>query len=427
MKTTSWIGVTVLLAQLAACTVPKEEAREIRLLDLHNRSAVGPYFAYDTAGVPILCWTEKGAADSTYRLAFSSYDPVSGSFGQPRVVTGSEGISTSAESMGKIAFKDDGTIVAVFAKPFANEKNPFAGAIYYSISKDQGTSWSPARFLHTDTAHHYGRQFFDLATLGNGEVGAVWLDGRDSTIEGSTLFFAATIPDGGFGSETVVHRGTCECCRTDLLVDDAGHLHVAYRSLMYPAALVGDQVRDMAYVHSEDHGQSFSAEQPISADHWAIRACPHTGPSLAVAANRLHAVWFTAGGGTGLYYANSSPDTRRFGRRILLSATGTHPQLIAVDRDAVAVAYEERMQPEAVEAGHGDAHGHGNHSTPKAVDSRIQLQLIADGQPATAETITTGGANHHPVMARMDDRVLVAWVCEDGNRSGIAYTAKRWR
>src|SRR5690606_33809945 len=178
----------------------------------------------------------------------------------------------------------------------------FAGAVNYTMSRDGGVSWTEPGFLHTDTAHHYGRQFFDIARLANGEVGSVWLDGRDRSVKGSTLYFAATVPLGGFAGETVVHRGTCECCRTDLMVDEGGTIHIAYRSLMYPAELFGRQVRDMAYIRSDDNGVSFTQEIPVSADHWAIEGCPHTGPALAAAGGRLHAVWFTAGGKSGLYY-----------------------------------------------------------------------------------------------------------------------------
>src|SRR5690606_9132271 len=130
-----------------------------------------------------LCWTEKEEADSLHRLVFARYDSVSEKFDRPVVVAGSEGLSTSPESMGKVAFKDDGTVVAVFAKRFANEKNPFAGAIYYVVSGDGGESWTAPEFLHTDTTHHYGRQFFDITRLANGEIGSVWLDGRDRSIK----------------------------------------------------------------------------------------------------------------------------------------------------------------------------------------------------------------------------------------------------
>src|SRR5690606_38572344 len=125
-----------------------------RTLDLSGWAATGRYFTVDHTGAPVLCWTEKSATDSLYRLAFARYETTAGNFGPPVIIAGSEGISTSPESMGKVAFKEDGTVVAVFAKRFTNEKNPLAGAIYYTMSRDGGVSWTEPEFLHTDTAHH---------------------------------------------------------------------------------------------------------------------------------------------------------------------------------------------------------------------------------------------------------------------------------
>ncbi len=419
-----------MLVLCAACVSPGEPVTEVHTLDLNGRTAMGPYFTVDHAGVPVLCWTEKPDTDSLYRLAFARYEATSGNFGPPVIVAGSEGISTSPESMGKVAFKGDGTVVAVFAKRFTNEKNPFAGAIYYTISRDGGMSWTEPDFLHTDTAHHYGRQFFDLARLANGEVGSVWLDGRDRSVKGSTLYFAATVPRGGFAGETAVHRGTCECCRTDLMVDEGGTIHIAYRSLMYPAELLGQQVRDMAYIRSDDNGVSFTEEIPISADYWAIEGCPHTGPALAATGGNLHAIWFTAGGKSGLYYAGKAASEDGFGKRNLLTSGGMHPQMAALDHESVVVAYSELLnRTTAVDHAHGAGHGHAHHAAhtgTAAGQSRILLQLITRGRPVAPVTVSDGpGSGHHPVIAVTGDQVVTAWVREDAGREGVRYTVLR--
>ncbi|PPL03520.1 sialidase family protein [Parapedobacter indicus] len=431
MNRNPWIFVVVLAGALGACSSqpPPNEESPKTLAITQGHSATAPYFTCDNEGNPVLCWTEKIDTDGTYQLAFAKYDTASGDFGTPITVTGSEGISTSPESMGKIAFKDDGTIVAVFAKPFLREKSPFAGAIYYSISSDQGVSWSPPDFLHSDTAHHYGRNFFDIARLNNGEIGAVWLDGRDKSIEGSTLYFATTAPDSGFVSETALHRGTCECCRTDLLVDRDGSIHVAYRSLMYPSALFGEQARDMAYIHSEDNGRTFSPEATISADNWAIRACPHTGPTLASENGRIHTVWFTAGGTPGLYYTHNASGGNRFNERQLLTTTGSHPQSLALGTDTVLVAYEDRPMPPATHStGHGgthrDLHGHDHHENAPDIGMRshILIHPIINGYPAAPIAISSNDAyNHHPVMTKVNEGGLIAWVCEENNSTAIVY------
>src|SRR5262249_48041969 len=52
----------------------------------------------------------------------------------------------------------------------------------------------------------------------------------------------------------------------------------------------------------------------VSVDNWQIEACPHHGPSLAVAQpDIIHAAWFTAGKvRQGLFYARSLDDGAHF-------------------------------------------------------------------------------------------------------------------
>ncbi|SFB83670.1 hypothetical protein SAMN05421747_101425 [Parapedobacter composti] len=412
MRNLKYIYIIALASMAAVCS-PKGNGTGIATLST-SASARGPYLTHDHQGRPVICWTEKNDA-GVYRLSFALYDATSRRFGPAIAVGGSEGISTSPESMGKIAFKSDGTVVAVFAKPFKQEKNPFAGGIYYSMSNDMGATWSPPKFLHTDTAHHYGRNFFDIARLGNGEVGAVWLDGRDTTVQGSTLYFAATGSGTGFNGETVVHRGTCECCRTDLLVDDGGTIHVAYRSIMYPTARFGEQVRDMAYVRSEDNGQTFSNELTISPDNWAIRACPHSGPALAAEGEHIHALWFTAGGGSALYHTHT--DKQGFKQRTLISQTGSHPQLALWSIDTVVAVYEDAHSPHT-----GAHHHHESDKMPTAVTPRVVLHPIVRGQPLQQVVIADHEGGTYPVATRMDKGILVAWMRETANGSAISYT-----
>src|SRR5690606_899533 len=114
-------------------------------------------------------------------------------------------------------------------------------------SENGGESWSDAKFLHSDTSHAYGRSFFDVAKLKDGELAAVWLDGRyGKSIKGSALFFNRTLKGEGFVTDSCLDKGTCECCRTALLTDKEGNLHLAYRSII-PNALSGKHVRDMVY------------------------------------------------------------------------------------------------------------------------------------------------------------------------------------
>ena len=329
----------------SACT-REAGPSEPKVLSISGAEATGPYFTKDNKGNAVLCWTEKDNDDAC-RLKYAVYNVQTNQFDKVITVPASAGCSIAAESMGKVAFKADGTVYAVFAKRFPKERNPYAGAIYYSFSDDGGKHWSEARFLHTDTVHAYGRSFFDIAALKDGELGAIWLDGRyGKTIKGSALFFARTEKGMGFAPDTCLDKGTCECCRTDILTDDAGNIHLAYRSIKFPSALADKQVRDMAYKRSTDNGKTFSRPETISKDNWEIAGCPHSGPSLAVTKNGVQAAWFTAGGGPGLYYTSSNASGEGFLSRSLLSAAGRHPQMIALNDGRLAVVYEEPLKVE---------------------------------------------------------------------------------
>lgn len=421
MKKISFI-VLGMLGLLNSCTT-KPDAPEVQVLSTGGVEATAPYFTKDNNGNAVLCWTERDGQDSLYRLKYAVFDAEKKRFNTAITVPASAGCSNSAESMGKMAFKADGTVLAVFSRRFPAEQNPYAGAIYYSLSGNAGKSWSPARFLHSDTAHTYGRSFFDLATLKDGELGAIWLDGRyGKSIKGSALFFARTEKGKGFATDSCLDKGTCECCRTDILTDDAGKIFLAYRSITMPSALAAKQVRDMVYKVSADNGQTFTAARTISNDNWEIEGCPHSGPTLAADKNGLQVVWFTAGGGAGLYHGLAKTPETGFGRRTLLTASGRHPQLVALSQGKAAMVCEEPLSAEPV---HKMNHSHGSMkmSHPPAGAAKIILTLLKNGSLEKTVAVTDGKeADNHAVLVPVQDQLLLAWVREEKSATKLCYT-----
>lgn len=402
------------------------ETYDVQNIKGRGLEETAPFLTTDHLGNAVLAWTSKDPADSINRLMYAIYDSDTDKFSEPVVVPVSAGTKSSSESMNKVAFKSDGTVMAVFARRFNNEKNPFAGAICYSMSRDKGLNWSPAQYLHSDTAHAYGRGYFDVSTLKNGEVGAIWLDGRyKKTLKGSAVFYSATQKGDGFKSDTCVNKNTCECCRTDLLTDMQGNIHLTYRSILFPEALINKQVRDIVYTFSNDNGKTFTSEKVISKDNWSIDGCPHTGPSLAVTKNGLNAVWYTAGGTPGLYYSRSSPNGADFNERKLLTTSGRHPQMIALPDGKLAVIYEEASD---------DSHKHAEKANEKHSQSgmdhheevtgtKIILRVINGDKAEKTLTITEGKySDHHAVLVPVKDGLLAAWVREKEGRPGICFT-----
>jgi len=405
----------------SGCSTVKQDESEAAVI-ISNDNATGPYLTHNRKGEVVLCWMAKESPDSVYRIKYAVFDSVSNQFGKTVTVNTSAGASYSAESMAKVAFKNDGTAIAFFSKKFENERNPYAGGIFYSMSADEGKSWTNAQFLHSDTSHEYGRNFFDVAALKDGEIAAIWLDGRFGKAQkGSALFFAKTERGKGFGADSCLSKGTCECCRTDLLSDDTGNLHIAYRSIQFPSALMGAQVRDMVYITSQNNGKSFSGEKTISADNWKIDGCPHSGPSLAMQGQTLNSVWFTAAAGnTGLYFAQQRAGSE-FSKRNLISTGGRHPQLASINGKLLLV-FEEAVSSPTEHHNHSMQKGHQHQP---AMAASIKLVKI-NGKELSPIAVTDGSAaNHHAVITNINNKqALIAWIREENNQSFICYSIK---
>lgn len=388
-----------------------------------STEASGPSFTHDEHGVPVLCWTEKIDGAQEHVMKFAAFDTVSQRFGEPKTVSPSQGTRAHDESMNKIAFKKDGTIVAVYAVKHPVEENRFAGSIMYTLSSDGGQSWTNPGYLHDDTVKTYGRSFFDLTRLPDGEAGVVWLDGRFGEKDtGSAIFFDKTAAGGGFGKDNQIGETTCECCRTDIYTDSRDNIHVAWRDILFPPSLMGQQVRDMVHSTSLDGGKSFSDPVRISEDNWAIEGCPHTGPSLAFNSMGLHVVWFTASGNDpGIYYTGSADFGESFYPRKLVSKTARHPQMIARGDQGLLLVWDEISSPSAKPEDH-NAHEH--HQNPAQGSSQIIMQVRNSGMVAHTVTVTAGGKANvsHPVVTLINKhKALVVWTGREQDRSAVFY------
>ena len=358
-----------------------------------------PRLSLDQNGNPVLSWVSGKGDEATLNYSLWNNEAA---FKNVVEVTSSKGLSPHHENMPKVAFKNNGVVVSVFQKKLPTEENKYAGALYYSISIDEGSSWSKPKFLHSDTSAGIGRSYVDVALLKDGEVGAVWLDGRRKSRKGSTLFFAKT-NENGFRMDTAISETVCQCCRTDIHVDEKGLVNVAYRDIF------DDTIRDMAYLNSSDAGTSFSSPKKISDDSWVIDGCPHTGPSIADNSQGLHFAWFTLGGDPGIYYASSTDEGSSFSKRALVSPEGSHPQIVGFDADKVAIVYEEAVEVNE----NGIVH----------FLNQVKLQLRDSQDVLSDMTISEAGINStYPVVLSGEDGIYVAWSERVGDFNNVAYT-----
>lgn len=389
---------------------------EPMLLSENGKNASGAFFTRDHDGSNIIVWTEKlpGGEETGNIMKFARWNSTDAAFDASQEVESSIGCRTHDESMNKIAFKNDGTIVAVFSKRTPTQKNRFAGALYYTQSFDGGHNWTVGKYLHVgDTTHGLSRSFFDLATLPDGEVGAIWLDSRltKERGDGSSLFFAKTSEKNGFVVDKVIGATTCECCRTDLFVSSTGNIHAVYRDIWQ------DTIRDMSIVTSSDNGATFSEPKRLSVDNWVINGCPHTGPSIAELRDELYCAWFTMGGGQGIFHATSDNRGDSFNQRRLLTSTGSHPQLITTENEHLIFVWDEN--PNAITLTHGD-HGANSQVEQVAVESTptsyIKVQVWKGGAPVREHWVSQPSKYaEFPVAVDLGGgKMGVAWVQNTG-------------
>lgn len=236
-----------------------------------------------------------------------------------------------------------------------------ASDVRFARSEDGGQSWSPAITVNDNPADEPARNtFHDIAVGADGSIIVSWIDarvrdayrgelfkGHISAAEGDeepgTEIRLSRSTDGGrtFTPSVVLESNSCPCCRTASAVAPDGTIYVSYRKIFEGG------IRDIAVVHSNDGGQSFSEPVRVHADGWVFPGCPHAGADLAVDnEGRLHVAWYT---GTpsdpGAYYAISADGGRSFGAPTRLTPPGPIPTTqVALASDAegnVWVAWED--------------------------------------------------------------------------------------
>jgi len=293
-----------------------------------------PQMMYLDSGKLLVWWTEKDpeTEDAVVAMAVSGNDGKS--FREPVQIPETRGVSAAlGESLPALVQKPNGSLVMVFSSKNEEAEFRFAGSVKYIRSFDGGASWSAPEIVHiSDTNIENSHSFVAVTLLPDGEVGAVWLDGRHK-LDHSVMYFAKTHGTVGFTEDYRIGGPTCECCKNSMLADESGTLHISYRGLV-------DGTRDIMYLKSNDNGQTFTEPVKVSEDGWKIDACPHNGPAMAMSENGgLHFIWYSLAGGEGLFYTSSGDNGDSFSPRIQISdnPVAKHPQMVVNDKQIIAV------------------------------------------------------------------------------------------
>lgn len=252
--------------------------------------SLAPHLAVTPAGNAILSWLEPGAG-TAHVLRYSVFR--NDAWSEPGSI---------AESTGWfVNWADFPSVVPLSDSHWAAHwlvKRP-GGTYAYDIavagSTDSGVSWSVPASPHDDgtPTEHGFVSFFPW----NGDMGAVWLDGRNmkpdaggdspadpaQTYGGMTLRYARLGMDGVVLEEGEIDNQVCECCQTDAAMTTSGPI-VAYRDR------ASDEIRDIAVTRLTSAG--WQSPLIVSDDHWQIAGCPVNGPAIAAEDNRVVVAWY---------------------------------------------------------------------------------------------------------------------------------------
>lgn len=372
--------------------------------------AMAPQMRVAPDGSVLMSWIEP-AADGRKALRWSRLVADEGSATPVRwtqastIVTATDFFANWAD-VPSILQLTDGRMAAHWLRKSAS--STYAYHVALSLSHDRGATWATPVTPHgdrSDTEHG----FVSMFERADGQLGLVWLDGRQMAAPAAGETHGAETHSGGAGMDhggagamtlraTTIGRDgvpapdvalderVCECCPTTAAVTARG-VAVAYRGRG------ASEIRDIGVARFV--GTAWSRPALVHADNWRIEACPVNGPSLSARGDQVALAWFTAEGERPrVSVAFSRDGATTFGRPIAISdaaAVGRVDAELLAD-GSVLVAWLEH--------------------DPSVSSLRVK-RAWPDGRVTASQVVTplsSGRGSGYPRMAILDGRWLVfAW------------------
>lgn len=289
----------------------------------HHGKAAAPeaFTAAPAFGPDGTLWVVRTMTD---RVAVARSTDLAKTFSEPVMVTPEPmNLDWGPDARAKIIVDLKGNPVVTFG--IFQDRN-FNGRAFFARSNDNGATFTRPRPITADTTS----QRFETAAVdpSSGRVFVAWLDKRNGPkaraagkpYPGAALAYAWDVGDAGFGPATIALDNTCECCRLGVAFAGPGQPAVVFRNV-FPGS-----VRDHAVVTFKD-ATTPGPLQRVSVDNWKIEACPHHGPSIAIAPDGSHHVaWYTDGSARkGLFYARADNAEAPFNPPRALSSPNRQP------------------------------------------------------------------------------------------------------
>ncbi len=314
-------ALTTLL--VAACSEAPLGPLGVTELDTPAGEFSGPsHLAVASDGTVILNWLESTTGEAM-ALKYTTLAPGSETWAEPQTLAESENWFINwADFPSIVPMTDD-----LWAAHWLVYRDDYDGYdIHMALSADAGESWGEPFLLNTDgTGAEHG--FVTLFPL-DGDIAAVWLDGRNMIVDGEFMFespagevlgtslrYARFDHNGERLTDVSLDDLVCDCCQPDIAVTADGPILI-YRDR------TTDEVRDIVVRRMVDG--EWQAVQALPADNWKIEACPINGPAIAANGDDVVAAWFSAvDDQPRVRFARSTDSGASFGPAIEIDTSGS--------------------------------------------------------------------------------------------------------
>jgi hypothetical protein len=355
----------------------------------HHSAKPGEAFTATPAFAPDgTLWLARATAD---RVVVVKSNDLGRTFSPPVPVTPEPvNLDWGPDARTHIAVDPKGNLIVTFAI-FQDQR--FNGRAFFARSTDNGASFSRPQPLTADTT---SQRFETAAIAPDGRVFATWLDKRNvataraagRSYPGAALAYAWSDDGTSFGKTSIALDNTCECCRLGIAFAGSGRPAIAFRNIFEGS------IRDHAVVTFKD-ATTPGPLRRVSVDDWKLEACPHHGPSLAIAPDgSYHVAWFTDGKARkGLFYARADSADSAFGPPRALSSPDRQPArpYVLADGRALHLVWKEFDGTKA----------------------QVRWQVSRDGGRGWSEARTvadTDDASDHPLLVAYGGRVYLSWL-----------------